>query len=175
MVGSLPPEGRVKLVLARMLLAVASAMIGLPAQAQDADPARLPPALFAVDETVQKLRLDVPAASAASPASLERNRASNRAFDVVIGSFIVTASSDVAVSMYQIGRGQAREIGFGAWWQDSPVLFSASKSAMTVAFAYGLKRVHKSRPKTAFVMGIVATTVEGLLVVRSARIAPPPR
>ncbi len=94
----------------------------------------------------------------------------DRPFNIVLGSFFTAASSDLAVSMYRIEEGSARERGFGSWWQDSPVLFATTKSAMAAAFAYGLKRLHKTRPKTAWVMGVAATTFESWLVVRSARI-----
>jgi hypothetical protein len=90
-------------------------------------------------------------------------------FNVVMGAFITAAGTDIAVSMYQIGRGAARERGFGAPWQDSPVAFAATKSAMTAVFVFGLQRLHKDRPKTALILGIAQTAVESLLVVRSAR------
>jgi hypothetical protein len=90
-------------------------------------------------------------------------------FNFVMGAFVTAAGTDLAVSMYQIGRGTAREGGFGAPWQDSPVAFAATKSAMTAVFAFGLQRLHKDRPKTALILGIAQTAVEGLLVVRSAR------
>lgn len=90
-------------------------------------------------------------------------------FKIVQASFFAAASSDLAVSMYQIGAGNAREAGFGSWWQDSPVAFAISKSAVTVAFAYGLERLHKTKPKLAFWLGIAATSVEGSLVVLNAQ------
>jgi hypothetical protein len=94
-------------------------------------------------------------------------------FNVVIGAFITAAGADLAVSMYQIGRGAAREGAFGAQWQDSPVAFAVSKSAMTAAFVYGLQRVRKIRPKTALVLGIAATAAETWLVARSANMPAP--
>jgi hypothetical protein len=93
-------------------------------------------------------------------------------FTTVSAAFVVAASTDLSVSMYQIGRGSAREVAFGAQWQDSPVAFAVSKSVMTAAFVYGLQRMHKTRPKTALVLGLVATAVEGWLAVRSAQIPP---
>jgi hypothetical protein len=92
-------------------------------------------------------------------------------FNVVMGAFITAAGTDLAVSMYQIGRGTARERAFGAAWQDSPVAFAATKSAMTAVFAFGLQRLHKDRPRTALILGIAQTAVESLLVVRSARMS----
>jgi hypothetical protein len=94
-------------------------------------------------------------------------------FTFVLGAFVTAAGTDLAVSMYQIGRGTARERGFGAPWQDSPVAFAATKSGMTALFAYGLQRIHKDRPKTAMILGIAATAMESLLVVRSARMPSP--
>ena len=97
------------------------------------------------------------------------------AFHIVLGSFVTAAGTDVAVSMYQIGRGTAREAGFASWWQDSPVAFAATKSALTALFAYQLQRLHRTRPKAAFILGIVGTSVEATLVARSARIRQPGR
>ena len=97
------------------------------------------------------------------------------AFHVVLGAFVTAAGTDVAVSMYQIGRGTAREAAFGSWWQDSPVAFSVTKSALTALFAYQLQRLHRSQPKAAFILGIASTSVEAALVARSARIQQPGR
>ena len=93
------------------------------------------------------------------------------AFHFVLGTFVTAAGADVAVSMYQIGRGTAREAAFGAMWQDSPVAFAATKSALTALFAYQLQRLHRTRPKAAFILGIAATGAESALVARSAWIA----
>jgi hypothetical protein len=97
------------------------------------------------------------------------------AFHFVVGSFITAAGADIAVSMYQIGRGAARERGFGAAWQDSPVPFAITKSGLTAVFAYGLQRIHAKRPKTALVLGLAATAVEVSLVARAATIRPSDR
>jgi hypothetical protein len=43
---------------------------------------------------------------------------------------------------------------------------------MTAVFVYGLQRLHRDRPKTAFILGIAQTALEGYLVVRSARMSP---
>ena len=93
-------------------------------------------------------------------------------FRALSTAFLIAASTDLSVSMYQVGRGAAREVGFGAQWQDSPVAFALTKSAMAAAFAYGLQRMHKNRPKTAFVLGVAATAIEGWLAVRGARFSP---
>jgi hypothetical protein len=87
----------------------------------------------------------------------------------MMGALITAAGSDVAVSMYQIGRGHAREVGFGASRQDSPVAFALTKSAITALFAYQLQRIHRTRPRTAFLIGLAATAVEAGLAVRAAR------
>jgi hypothetical protein len=92
-------------------------------------------------------------------------------FRAMSAAFVIAAGADVSVSMYQIGRGAAREKGFGAQWQDSPVAFALTKSAMTAAFGYGLQRIYKDRPKAAFVLGLAATAFEGWLVMRSARVS----
>ena len=110
------------------------------------------------------------------PAPRTTTRASDDGpFHVVLGAFVTAAGTDVAVSMYQIGRGTAREAAFGSWWQDSPVAFAATKSALTALFAYQLQRVHRTRPKTAMLLGIIGTSVEATLVARSARIKQPGR
>jgi len=95
----------------------------------------------------------------------------DRLFLALNTAFIVSASTDVSVSMYQIGRGVAREGGFGAQWQDSPMAFAVTKSATAAAFAYGVTRIHKTRPKTAIAIALAATAVEGWLAVRSARMS----
>jgi len=97
------------------------------------------------------------------------------AFHFVLGTFVTAAGADVAVSMYQIGRGTAREAAFGAWWQDSPVALAVTKSALTALFASQLQRLHRTRPRAAFILGIASASVEAALVARSARIAQPGR
>lgn len=96
-------------------------------------------------------------------------RRSDRKFQIVLGSFITAAGSDITLSMYQIGKGNAREAGFGSWWQKSPAALAVSKSAMIAFFAYEVQEVHKDRPKLAFVLGVTATALETALAVRSAR------
>ena len=97
----------------------------------------------------------------------------DRLFQSLNAAFVIAAGTDVSISMYQIGRGVARERAFGAPWQDSPVTFALTKSAMTAAFAFGLQRMHKERPKTAFILGLAATALESWLAVRGARMMPP--
>ena len=91
-------------------------------------------------------------------------------FSVVTGAYIAAATADIAVSMYQIDRGAARERGLGAQWQDSPAAFAITKGALAATFVYGIHRMHERRPKTAIMLGIAATAIESLLTVRSARI-----
>ena len=91
-------------------------------------------------------------------------------FRVVTGTYIAAAGADIAVSMYQIDRGVARERGLGAQWQDSPAAFAITKGALAATFVYGIHRMHERRPKTAIALGIAATALETLLTVRSARI-----
>ncbi len=157
-------------------LALAGLLAALPAQAQVRlsdfkgvaciDPARKCPVPYARFEN----------GHAAGPIGNEATADGYRSdpkFNFVLGAFIAAAGTDLAVSMYQIGRGTARDRGFGAAWQDSPVAFAATKSTMTAVFAFGLQRLHRDRPKTALIMGIAATAVESLLVVRSARMPSP--
>lgn len=91
-------------------------------------------------------------------------------FHLVLGAFVTAAGTDVASSMYQIGRGAAREAAFGAPWQDSPVAFAATKSALTALFVYQLQKLHRTRPKAAFILGIAGTSVEAALIARTARL-----
>jgi hypothetical protein len=92
---------------------------------------------------------------------------------IVVGAFVVSATADVALSTAQIQRGVARERGFGAWLQDSPVPFVVTKGLVATSFVYGVRQLRKTRPKTALAFGIIATAVEAGLAVRSARIAAP--
>jgi hypothetical protein len=141
--------GVAKTAIAAILFALA---FGAAASAQD-DPSRLEPA----------------------PPRTATAASDDGAFHVVLGAFVTAAGTDVAVSMYQIGRGTAREAAFGSWWQDSPVAFAATKSALTALFAYQLQRLHRTRPKAAFILGIASASVEAALVARSARIQQPGR
>ena len=156
-------------LLSRAAVMIVIALPGVSARAQNPTPGFVAPSLFQV-ETHSTVLPDAHAGIRRAAPSNDASDGHDRAFNIVLGGFVTAASSDLAVSMYRIQEGSARERGFGSWWQDSPVAFAASKTAMAVAFAYGLKRVHKTRPKTAWVMGIAATSFESWLVVRSAGI-----
>jgi len=91
-------------------------------------------------------------------------------FQFVLGAFLTAAGTDIATTMYYVGQGSAREVAFGGWWQDRPVAFAVTKSAATALFAYQLQKLHKTRPKTAIVLGIVGAGFEASLVARTARI-----
>jgi hypothetical protein len=93
-------------------------------------------------------------------------------FPLLLAAFTTAASADLAVSMYQIGRGAAREAAFGSQWQNAPVPFALTKSGMAALFGIGLQRMHKDRPKAALILGISATAMESFLVVRAARMSP---
>jgi hypothetical protein len=114
-------------------------------------------------------------ASAHAQTANDPPRDSTVRLHIVSAAFVTLASADLAVSMYQIGRGVGREQGFGAAWQDSPVAFAISKSAMTATFVYAVQRLHKTRPKTAIVLGVAATAMEGFLVAHGAALTPPAR
>jgi hypothetical protein len=174
---------RSRTVAAALLIAVGSA---LPAAAQEPDAtAPLSPCVGEpggcqarrpelVDfSAVLSISVSSPVASeeeAVAPA-----RSGDVPFQLMMGALITAAGSDIAVSMYRIGQGRAREVGFGAWWQDSPVAFALSKSAMAALLAWQIQRIHRTRPKTAFVLGLVTAAVETGLVVRAARMTQPPR
>jgi hypothetical protein len=153
-------------------LVLCAALLGLPAhaaaQAERADTGAAPCVAGSATCTAQPIHESVERTKAAA----EGRR--DEAFLLVNTAFIISASTDLSVSMYQIGRGAAREGAFGAQWQDSPIAFAVSKSALAAGFAYGLQRMHRSKPKTALVLGIAATALECMLTVRSARMAPPP-
>lgn len=106
---------------------------------------------------------------ASSPAAAVTEKDDGR-FHLVLGAFVTAAGTDIASSMYQIGRGSAREAAFGSPWQDSPVAFAATKSALTAFFAYQLQKLHRTRPKAAFILGIAGTSVEAALIARTARL-----
>jgi hypothetical protein len=133
------------------------------------------------DLTQTRTIIDFPTADPSTPATTPLKLhavdgagrpAEDPRFRALMGTFVGAATADIAVSMYQIEQQNGRELGFGAWWQDSPAAFAVSKAAMTAAFVYGLKRMHRSRPKTAMTLGIVATIVEGALVVHGASLSP---
>ena len=113
--------------------------------------------------------------SAYAQTTIESERESTVGIHLVTAAFVTLAGADLALSTYQIGRGAGREQGFGASWQDSPVAFAISKSAMSATFVYAIQRLHKSRPKTAIVIGVAATAMEGWLVARGAALLPPQR
>lgn len=140
---------------------------GLHAQARLSDLQSIPCIDPARPCATTLAHFDAPAAVPSTEVAAEGR--TNARFHFVMGAFITAASTDLAVSMYQIGRGTARERAFGAHWQDSPVVFAATKSAATAMFVFGAQRLHKARPKTAMILGIAQTAVEALLVVRSAR------
>jgi len=112
--------------------------------------------------------------TAATAAGNGPSRKDDGHFPVVLGAFLTASSADLAVSMYQIGRGAAREAAFGSGWEHAPVAFALSKSGAAALFAIGVQKMHKDRPKAALVVGVSATIVESLLVVRAARISPSP-
>jgi hypothetical protein len=107
-----------------------------------------------------------PAVDRAAPA-----RKDDGHFPLLLGAFITAASADLAVSMYQIGRGAAHEAAFGSGWEHSPVPFALSKSGAAAVFVLGMQHMHKDRPKAAFVIGLSATIAESLLVARAARMS----
>ena len=39
-------------------------------------------------------------------------------FQIVMGAFITAAGTDIATTMYHVGKGTAREAGFGGWCLD---------------------------------------------------------
>jgi hypothetical protein len=145
-------------------------LVALPAQAQR--PIAAAAERWCADPT-GPCGVDAASASVSTPvdASLPAAGKTDRHFPVLLAAFTTTASADLAISMYQIGRGAAREAAFGSKWQNSPVAFALSKSGMAAVFAVGLQRLHKDRPKAAFILGLSATVMESFLVVRAARIS----
>ena len=115
-------------------------------------------------------------AAIADPALLQAEAPASMAgredgkFQFVLGAFLTAAGTDIATTMYYVGQGTAREAGFGGWWQDRPVTFAVTKCSVTALLAYQLQKLHKTRPKTAMILGIVGTGFEASLVARTARI-----
>jgi len=126
--------------------------------------------LLALLATVAPMHAQEPQARAEAEPS-QTHPSDDTKFRVMLGGYVVAATTDTAVSMYHIGNGTVRERGFGAPWQDSPVAFALTKTAFTVFFAYQLERLHRTHPKAAFTLGIVATSVEATLVARTAYLA----
>ncbi len=152
------------------VIALLFSLVALPAQAQG--PIAAAAERWCANPT-GPCGIDAAAASASTPADATRPAAgtTDRKFPLLLAAFTTAASADLAVSMYQIGRGAAREAAFGSKWQNAPVPFALTKSGMAAVFAVGLQRMHKDRPKAAFVLGLSATVVESFLVVRAARIS----
>jgi len=150
-------------------LALLFSLVTLPAQAQG--PIAAAAERWCANPT-GPCRIDA-AASVSTPVDATSPAAgtTDRKFPLLLAAFTTAASADLAVSMYQIGRGAAREAAFGSKWQNAPVAFALTKSGMAAVFAVGLQRMHKDRPKAAFVLGLSATVVESFLVVRAARIS----
>lgn len=148
------------------LLVVVAAGVALalpvPASAQETVTGAAP--LYSLHEAIEKAALRQTEAQG-STAGREDGK-----LQLVIGAFLTAAGTDIATTMYYVGKGTAREAGFGGWWQDRPVAFAVTKSALTALFAHQLQQLHKTRPKTAIILGIVGTGLEASLVVRTARI-----
>jgi len=151
-------------------IALLFSLVALPAQAQG--PIAAAAERWCANPT-GPCGIDAAAASVPTPVDATPPAAgtTDRKFPLLLAAFTTAASADLAVSMYQIGRGAAREAAFGSKWQNAPVPFALTKSGMAAVFAVGLQRMHKDRPKAAFVLGLSATVVESFLVVRAARIS----
>jgi hypothetical protein len=150
-------------------IALLFSLVALPAQAQG--PIAAAAERWCANPT-GPCGIDAAAASVSTPVEATSPAATTDShFPLLLAAFTAAASADLAVSMYQIGRGAAREAAFGSQWQNAPVAFALTKSGMAAAFALGLQRMHKDRPKAAFVLGLSATVVESFLVVRAARIS----
>src|SRR5206468_11240031 len=109
---------------------------------------------------------------ASSPAAGQAPAAAHKDdghFPLVLGAFLTAASADLAVSMYQIGRGAAREAAFGSGWDHAPLPLALSKSGAAAAFALGIQHMHTERPKAASVIGSSATIGESMLAARAPR------
>jgi hypothetical protein len=144
-------------------------LVALPAQAQR--PIAAAAERWCANPTAPCV--DAASASVSTPVDASSPAAgkTDKHFPVLLAAFTTAASADLAISMYQIGRGAAREAAFGSKWQNAPVPFALTKSGMAALFAVGLQRMHKDRPKAAVILGLSATVVESFLVVRSARIS----
>jgi hypothetical protein len=157
---------RLRLARPRTLLTGVATAVALalpvPAFAQEAVTGAAP--VYDLHEAIERAALRQTEAPASTP-SREDGK-----FQIVLGAFLTAAGTDIATTMYYVGQGTAREAGFGGWWQDRPVAFAVTKSALTALLAYQLQQLHKTRPKTAIILGIVGTGFEASLVARTARI-----
>ncbi len=149
------------------VLALLFSLVALPAHAQTplADAAT---AWYVAHPGFEVIGTEPAAAAVDAPASAQGD---DGHFPLLLAAFITAASADLAVSMYQIGRGAAHEAAFGSAWEHAPVPFALSKSGAAALFALGVQHMHKDRPKAAFILGLSATVIESMLVVRAARMS----
>jgi hypothetical protein len=70
--------------------------------------------------------------------------------------------SDVATTMYAMGRGDFREGNpVLAWAEDKPAAMGLVKGALAAANTYGLLKLHASHPKLALVVALGLTALHG--------------
>jgi hypothetical protein len=151
------------LVLARCAIASAQGGVSAPARVACVDPRFC----ASIDQAAARYAADV---DAGRTVDVGERRGDVR-FQIVVGAYLTAAGTDIALSMYHIGKGDLREAGFGGAWQNNPVAFAATKSALAALFAFQLQRLHRSHPKAAFVLGVVDTAIEASLVARTAHLA----
>jgi len=95
----------------------------------------------------------------------------DRAFPFVIGAYNVAGAADVAGTTFLIGQGSGRE-ALVAPFGDHLVLFAASKLSLLALANYELtQKVRPEKPKVAFWMSVVLTSIEVTVTAHNARLA----
>lgn len=83
-------------------------------------------------------------------------------------AYVIASGIDVGSTLYWVGKGEAREVGFGKAFQDRPIAFAATKLGLTAAVSWSLVRLSKDHPKLAFWTAIGATGFEASVTAWNA-------
>jgi len=95
----------------------------------------------------------------------------DRVFPFAIGAYNVAGASDVAGTTFLIGQGSGRE-ALVAPFSDHPAIFAASKLSLMAIVNYELtQKVRPEKPKLAFWMSVVLTSIEVTVTAHNARLA----
>jgi hypothetical protein len=95
----------------------------------------------------------------------------DRALDWSIGALTIAATADATTSMALLSQPGFREGNpLLKPFQDSPVAFGIAKGAYTAGLIYAIRGLHKTHPRAAVIVAIVATAIEAGLVASNARL-----
>ncbi len=89
------------------------------------------------------------------------------AFLFVLSVFAATASTDVLTSHYLLGQPGFQEVGFAPF--PSRSANTTIKLGLGGASVYALYRLHKRKPKTAWVIAAAFVAVEAVAAGRNVR------